>query len=360
MNRIAFIGLGAAARNIHLPACRLLGNRVAVVAGSDPDAAARTMAMRRWRVPKLFADPAEMLEQVECDWVVVCTPPAVHRDHAQLALAARRHVFCEKPLAESLADARAMMAAAKSAGKQLVVNNQFPFMACHRAALQQIDRPEFGKLLFLHAWHTMQPSTHTEAGWRGALVRRLGFEFGIHVVDLIRAAFRDDPVRLTAQMPRPDPTIGWDPVNLVTLEFSDGRAASIVLDRLSKGPERYLDMRFDGEFATVHTSLGGRLELSIGVHPPTRRPFAKLRAAGGGIASMQRGTRERVLARDGLDLFAAGTARLLGDALAAVDAGREPPAAASANIRSLALVFAAYDSAASGKTVELAPYFEHV
>ena len=58
-------------------------------------------------------------------------------------------------------------------------------------------------------------------------------------------------------MPNPLGIARCDVVNVISLEFPDGRAASIVLDRLSKGPERYLDMRLDGEFASIHTSIGG-------------------------------------------------------------------------------------------------------
>jgi hypothetical protein len=49
------------------------------------------------------------------------------------------------------------------------------------------------------------------------------------------------------------------------MEFADGRGASIVLDRASRGPELYLDMRLDGESAIVHTAIGGRVRLAAGI-----------------------------------------------------------------------------------------------
>src|SRR5207247_1299316 len=152
------------------------------------------------------------------------------------------HVFCEKPLAESLGDADAMIAAAAAANRLVVVNSEFPAMTIHRAARDLIDSPEFGRLRYLHAWHTMHPTPITEAGWRAGMSRRLGLEFGIHVFDLVRFFFGADPTRVLAHLPSPDPAIRWDPVNLVALDFADGRAASFVLDRLSRGAERYLDI----------------------------------------------------------------------------------------------------------------------
>ena len=354
--RIAFIGLGAAAHNIHLPACRLLRARVEVVAGCDPEPAARKRASTTWKIPAVYEDPATMLSEVSADWVVIVTPPAMHREHALLALRAGAHVFCEKPLAETLADADAMIAAARVAGRELVVNNQFPYMACHHAARQEIGQPSFGRLLFMHAWHTMRPPAHDESGWRGSLQRRVGFEFGIHVMDLARYFFGEDPARVYARMPQPDARVSFDAINLVTLDFAGGRSASIVLDRLSKGPERYLDIRLDGEHAAIHTSLGGRLDLSMGVHTRARRPYVRLRVVGGAHATLQTGDNERLLARDGLDLFAAATARHLGNVFDAIASGARIPAHAIDNRRSLALVLASYDSAARGMPVDVAPY----
>jgi D-apiose dehydrogenase len=351
--RLAVIGLGAAARNIHLPAYAALGGRISLVGGADPDATARNLAAGAG-IPELFAEPAELLEKARPELVAVCSPPALHRDHVELALAAGCHVFCEKPVAESLEDVDAMIAAADSAGRLVVVNQEFPCMQIHRAARERIGSVEFGRLRYLAAWHTMRPSAATEAGWRGALRRRLGFEFGIHVLDLARFFFDATPSRVLAHMPAPDPASGWDPVNVIALEFADGRAASCVLDRLSPGAERYLDLRLDGEHAAIHTSIGGRLEASIGLHTRERRPFAELRWAGGGVAVLEQGSRSRVIATDGRNPFASATARHLGDFLDALERGSVPRAHLRDNRSTLALVLAAYESARIGRAVPIA------
>ena len=356
MIRLAMIGLGAAARNIHLPAYSLLRDRVQVVAASDPDSAARAMAREKWGVSDVHEDARAMLEKTKLDVVSVCTPPVMHRDHSLLALEAGCHVFCEKPLADNLQQADEMIRAAAKASRLLVVNNQFPSMNIHQAAKRRIGSPEFGRLLYLHAWETMTPTEFTESGWRGQLDRRLCFEFGIHVFDLIRFFFDAMPVRLLAHMPRPQASVRADLVNVISVEFADGRAASMVLDRLSKGPERYLDLRLDGEQATIHTSLGGRLQFAAGMHTRERRPFVEFDYALGGRAVLQTGNRSRVIARDGLNPFATATARHLGAFLGALQTGKEPFAQAKDNRNTLALVMAAYDSASSGRAVELADY----
>jgi predicted dehydrogenase len=353
--KLAIIGLGAVTRNIHLPACKALGGRITVVGGSDPDADARATATRLG-VPAVFADAGEMIARIRPDMVAICSPPDLHRQHAELALSAECHVFCEKPLASTLEDADAIVIAGERHGRQVVVNNQFPAMRIHQAARARIDSPSFGKLLYLHAWHTMRPTAHTEAGWRGTMSRRLGMEFGIHVLDLVRFFFGATPTRLQAHMPRPDPGVGWDAINLVAMDFADGRAASVVLDRLSKGRERYLDMRLDGERAAIHTSIGGQVRAAFGMHTRERRPFIDVRFVGGGRAVLEDGNRSEVIATDGQNPFASATAVHLGAFLDALAAGTVPPATARDNRNSLALVFAAYRSAEDGRSVDVASF----
>ena len=84
MTRLAMIGLGAAARNIHLPAYALLKDRVQVVAASDPDSAARAMAREKWGVAEVFDDARAMLAKTKPEFVSVCTPPALHQEHSLL------------------------------------------------------------------------------------------------------------------------------------------------------------------------------------------------------------------------------------------------------------------------------------
>ncbi len=358
MKRVAIIGLGAVTQNIHLPAYSRLKNRVSIVAGCDTDPEARRRARESWKLEEVFDDPRRMIEATSPDIVSVCTPPFLHHEQTLLALQHGCHVFCEKPMAESLIQADEMVSASEAAGRYVVVNTQFPYMNIHAAAKEIIGSPDFGKLLFLQAWQTFRPTDHTEAGWRGELERRLCFEFGVHVFELIRYFFDDTPAKVWAHMPRPTAKLKSDAVNIISVEFADGRAATVILNRLSKGPERYLDMRLDGEVASVHTSIGGRAQITAGIHAREKRPFFRLGFAQGGRATLQNGNRERVLARDGINPFATATARHFANFLDALLNGGKPPGTAQDNRNTLAMVFAAYDSAQSGRPVQLSNYIE--
>jgi predicted dehydrogenase len=198
----------------------------------------------------------------------------------------------------------------------------------------------------------------TEAGWRGKIQRRLCFEFGVHVFELVRFFFEQEPVRLLAHMPNPLGRAHCDVVNVITLEFADGRGASIVLDRVSRGPERYLDMRLDGEHAAVHTSIGGEVRLSAGLHTRERRPFVELSLVKGGKAVLEEGSRSTILAKEGINPFGDATARHFSNFLGAIQGGGNPPGNVRDNRNTLALVMAAYDSAASGRWVQMEHYRE--
>jgi len=356
MTRVAIVGLGAVTRNIHLPAYAQMKDRVTIVGGCDVDRAAQDLARSKWKLPYVCNDLRELVEKTKPDIVSVCTPPAFHLEHATLALKACCHVFCEKPLAENLEQADEIIETSETTGRLVGVNNQFPYMKIHAAAKRLAGSPEFGRLLYLHAWQTLVPTEAMEAGWRGKLRRRVCFEFGIHVFELMRFFFEETPVRIIAHMPDPQAKAETDVINVVCVEFADGRAASMMLNRLSKGPERYLDMRLDGEFASIHTSIGGRMEIKGGIHTRRRQPFLDWRFAKGGQAVLQAGNRSRVIARDPMNPFAAATAVHLGNFIDAIQSGGIPPGDARDNRKTLAMVAAAYDSSRLGRAVEMSEY----
>lgn len=354
--RVAIIGLGAVTQNIHLPGYRRLTDKITIVGGCDTDADTRQFGKDYLRLPEVFDDPCKMIAETAPDIVAICTPPSLHVEQSLMVLEKGCHVFCEKPLAESLSDADKLIDAAARYGRYVVVNNQFPYMNIHRAAKEMIGTPEFGKLLFLQASQIFHPDEMTEADWRGRLKRRLCFEFGIHVFSLARFFFDEEPIAISAQMPNPLSKFHSDVLNMIILEFPDGRAASIILNRLSNAPERYLDIRLDGENASVHTSIGGEVRVEAGLHTRQKRPFFGLSFVKGGKAILQKGTNSRIIAKDGINPFASSTAYHFHNFIDSIVNGGVPPGTVADNRKTLALVFAAYDAAEARQTVYMKDY----
>lgn len=343
---IAIAGLGAAARNIHLPAYKKLAD-LDIVGGFDPAAEPGRSSF------PTFSSLGEMLERTKPDILAIATPTPTHFEIAKAGLAAGCHIFCEKPFMTNLGEADEIIALSKAASRWAVVNNEFRFMNVHEAAKKMIGSAEFGDLLFVSMHQTFFVTDDTEAGWRGDDLQRTGKDFGPHVFDLCRYFFGEEPLSITARMPKGAKPDGPDYLNLVQLEFSGDRVAHIILDRLSRGRHRYLDIRLDGSASTVETSLGGRVAFGAGITGGTRRPFANLDISMGGRARLYQGEKFRKLASDPLDLFAHATAKLMRAFLDALEAGTTPPCHGEDNRQTLALMLAAYESAATNAAIPL-------
>ncbi|MCS6858772.1 MAG: Gfo/Idh/MocA family oxidoreductase [Abditibacteriales bacterium] len=141
--RVGLIGCGGIAPT-HLRAYQRSG-MAQVVAVADVDAR-RAAALAEQADATAYENYLDMLEKERLDAVSVLTPPAWHRAITEVALAAGVHVLCEKPLATTAVDARAMAEAAQRSGRLLVAQ-------CHRfhepvrRARDLIQAGDLGELL---------------------------------------------------------------------------------------------------------------------------------------------------------------------------------------------------------------------
>jgi predicted dehydrogenase len=97
-----------------------------------------------------YAKLEELMADANVDMVDVCLPPAMHAKAATAASKAGKHVLCEKAIALRPEDAVAMVDAAKSAGKQLMIAHVLPFVPEYDFAYKKITSGEWGRLLGGH------------------------------------------------------------------------------------------------------------------------------------------------------------------------------------------------------------------
>jgi predicted dehydrogenase len=135
-------------------------------------------------------DATGLVSSPDVDAVVVCSPTAEHRLHTELAAAHGRHVLCEKPLATSLEDARAMVVAADQAGIQLHVAFVSRFLPQVRRVKDALDAGALGQVVGIRAVNRGRPPlppgypawiTTPEQSGGGALI-----DHSVHLVDLVR------------------------------------------------------------------------------------------------------------------------------------------------------------------------------
>jgi predicted dehydrogenase len=90
--------------------------RCDVVALCDPRSEVAEQRAREWDVPRIYTTLEDVLADPEVDALEILTPTHLHKDHVIAAARAGKHVSCQKPMANSVADGRAMLAAADEAG----------------------------------------------------------------------------------------------------------------------------------------------------------------------------------------------------------------------------------------------------
>jgi predicted dehydrogenase len=120
--RIGIIGCGGIGRT-HFNAWSQAGYAPVALVDTVPGAAT---ALAGTSGAQAYTDIATFLAEATLDIVSICTPPSTHRELVVAAMAAGVHVLCEKPLAPTVADCVAMIAAASAANKLLSVG------FCHR------------------------------------------------------------------------------------------------------------------------------------------------------------------------------------------------------------------------------------
>jgi predicted dehydrogenase len=144
----------------------------------------------------------DVLADPKIDAVVLATPHTLHRSQVDVAAARGKHVFCEKPFALSLADARAALAACRKAGVALGVGHNRRLWPSIRRMRALIDEGSFGKIMhveghFSHDWLANQPADD----WRSAPEETKAGAvtgMGIHLIDCF--SFLVGPMRRIAAL----------------------------------------------------------------------------------------------------------------------------------------------------------------
>ena len=349
--RLGIVGLGWAARSFHVPAFASVRN-AELVGGADSSEQQRASWTQETGTPA-FATLEELVQGAAPDIIVVATPPDSHAGLCLEALSLGRHVFCEKPFVWTLDEADSVLAAAEKAGLQVAVNHEFREKPIFKALMNSIGSAEAGELVFCQIWQLMDlPPWDEPVAWRAAMPNRTLFEGGVHLVDLLLTLYGELPSGVYARHSSGlDQARAADAIHLVTLDFPDGRIAQITIDRLCRAGTRYVEVRADCERASLRASLGGRAVVQFG-KKRAERTGLRVDFTSGGLAWMERGLDRRTLARNPRDSGMHATGALLERIVTALEEGREPPSSGREARGVLAVIEAAYRSAATGARVE--------
>ncbi len=333
--RGGLIGCGFFAAN-HLHAWRDAGG-ADIVALCDRDETRLNAAGGAFGIEALYTDAARMFAAERLDFVDIATTAPSHRALVELAARQRVPVICQKPFAPTPDPARAMTEAAAAAGIALMVHENFrwqtPLLAVRRAVESgRIGVPFWGRVSFRSAFDVFSGQPYLAQGARFIIE-----DLGIHLLDLSRFLF-GEVVAITARTSRVNPAIRGEDVATMLLAHAGG-ATSVVdcsyATRLEREPFPETLVEIDGSAGSLRLGQGYALTIvdrsgttTADVSPPllpwASRPWHNIQES---VLNIQ---------RHWVDCLRAG---------------REPDTSGRDNLRTLGLVEAAYESAATGQAV---------
>ena len=321
----ALIGASTIASQFMIGAIRSqLGNAVRWVVSSDPVRAAEYAAGHA--IPYSGADIAAALADPAVGAVYISSTNEKHRAQALAAIAAGKHVLCEKPLAMTVGEAAGMVAAAEKAGVVFATNHHLRCSGSHQAVREMIAQGRVGRVLSLRIFHAVHLPESLQ-GWRITSVDAGGGvvpDITVHDADVARFLLDEDPVSVVAEVASSGMGQGVEDSAMSVWTMPSG--AMVMAHESFTHP-------FAGSGLEVHGTKGSIFARGV----MTQRPVGEitlLTAAG-----------TEVVPYATHELYAHGVARFC----AAVAGSSAPAATGWDGVKSLAVAMAVRAAAASGE-----------
>ncbi len=311
-----------------------------IVAICDRDPERLKIVGDQFGIERRYTDAATMFADGGFDFVDIATTVQSHRALVEMAAAHKIPAICQKPFAKTLNDAKSMVAVCAQAGVPLMVHENFrwqtPIQAV-KAILQSgaIGEPFWGRFSFRSGYDVFSGQPYLAEGERFIIE-----DLGIHTLDIARFIL-GDVTSLTARTKRVNPKIKGEDVATILLDHENGATSIVDVSYASKPavepfPETLIEL--DGTKGTLRLSQGYRLEVNgpdgIAVSdaspqllPWGSRPWHNIQES---VLAIQQHWTDR-----------------LAD-------GGETSTSGADNLKTFALVEAAYESAASGRAVDIA------
>jgi predicted dehydrogenase len=226
----AIVGLGRWGRSL-VESVQGKSGSLRFVLGVDPEPQAREFATRHGL--KFSTDYADSLSDLAFNALVLATPHSLHLEQVVAAARAGKPVFCEKPLALTVADAEKMIDACERAGVVLGVGHNRRWWPAMRELKRLVEAGELGTLLHLEGHNSNENSNQVAGGWRTLPAESPGGGMtgaGLHVLDAM-VALAGPVRRVQAQfVERKPPPAPHDTVSAL-LEFTDGASGLLATVR---------------------------------------------------------------------------------------------------------------------------------
>ena len=338
---IGAIGAGFIMKDVHLAAYNEAGFNVVAIASRRRESAEAAAAQNG--IETVHDSWQELLDDKRVEIVDIAYPPHLQVEIIKEAVK-RPHIkgiLAQKPLAVTLDDAREAVRVAEEAGMVLSINQNMRYDHSMRALKTLLDRGDLGEPVM--AQITMHARPHWQEFIKG-YPRVAILNMSIHHLDVFRFLFGDPDSILVSV--RPDPRTEFehtDGMAFSILQYSDGMRA-IALDNTFSWIDHGIEWRVEGTEGVAKGTIGWP---DYPAGSPSTIDFATKKQPG---YWFQPRWPER--------WFPQAFIGTMGQLMKALETGREPELTGKDNLRTMALIEAAYQSAESGQAVSPAAILE--
>jgi predicted dehydrogenase len=250
---IGIVGCGGIVNYAHLPAYN--AHSLRVLGCYDVNAEAAHKTANDHGIPTVYESLDALLADEHIQIVDIAVPAWHQREIAERALAAGKHLLCQKPLAEELPGAEAIVAAAHRAGRKVAVNQQMRWSAGIAAAKDLIARGFIGQptdaqiqVSVTTPWH-MWP-------WLKVAPRLEIMYHSIHYLDSLRYLL-GDPQWVTSRHARyPGQPETGETKTVTLLDYDSGLQALIAVNHHDHSGDNYATFRFLGTQGVIKGTIG--------------------------------------------------------------------------------------------------------
>jgi predicted dehydrogenase len=335
---IAIVGAGGIVNAAHLPAYRQAGFKVVGVTDVDQERAQQTAVS--FEIEKVYSDLDELLDDNEVTIVDIAVPPFFQFEIACRVIESGKHLLCQKPLSDQFPRAVELTKRAQEANVKLAVNQQMRWDQAIRASRDFIRRGWLGEPTGGGIWVSIN------TGWKAWpwLVESDHLDFmyhSIHYFDSIRSLF-GEPDRVSARMARlPDQLPKAETRTWARLDFGDRFSLTVDTNHGNWTDDLYAIFRWEGTEGLVKGTFGALYNYPHG-RPDTLEYFSK------------RFQPHHWIRRSFEEMWIPHSFEgPMADLMNSIAEDREPETSGQDHLKTLAIVFACYESAETGKGVDL-------
>jgi predicted dehydrogenase len=326
--KLAFIGCGGISQ-AHLGSYGAHGDRVKLVATCDVLPERAEQAKADYGAEAAFVSVEDTIAGADWDVAVVCTPTPVRQEVVEPLARAGKHIYIEKPLADTIGEARRMVDLCNDASVLMAVDQTYRYYYPFNIARRLIAEGRIGRpISVVHRGLDFRQ----DAGWRTECKRHTLAVMGVHWVDGFRWMLQSEAAEVRAMSYSSDAIdcVGETDAH-VQIRFDNGTAVSYV-QSFSSLPGVVADTIITGDGGTLHLDYGGatlyaqgRQDIPVDYWP--------------------------IEVKDNPHRWA--VYRLLEELLDAIDTGQQPANNCMDNLKTIALLEAAWRSADTGQAMTL-------